>query len=77
MVLVKKILTQAMPGEIFEIIDFADISTKCQATRFGLSLGEIVKCLANIGPVIVGRNKQEVAIGKKLADKIFVKEVQE
>lgn len=66
-------LAHANKGESCIIIDFADESTKCQTMRFGLSKGETIKCLEKVGPIIVGKSYQKLAIGKNLASKIYVK----
>lgn len=68
----KKTLTQAKKGEACKIIDFADSATKCQTMRFGLCSGEVVRCIAKAGPVIIGKNQQTLAIGNNLARKIYI-----
>lgn len=68
----EKSLSQAKKGEICKIIKFKDTQSKTETMRFGLSVGETVKCLANVGPVIIGKNLITVAVGRKLADRIFI-----
>ncbi len=62
-------------GKSAQIVGFADNPTKCHSTRFGLCEGQIIKCLANIGPVIVGKNQQTIAVGKNLSKNIEIKQV--
>lgn len=68
----KKTLAEAKNGEDFQIIDCLDMPTKCLIMRFGLAIGETAKCIAKVGPIIVGKNKQNIAIGRNLAGKIFI-----
>lgn len=59
-------------GQEVEIAQFLDSTIKCNSQRFGLFEGGKVKCIAKPGPVVIEKNKQAIAIGKKLAGKIFV-----
>lgn len=45
-----------------------------QALRFGIGEGSRIKVQKNIpgGPVIISKNQLEIAIGRQLADCIFV-----
>lgn len=70
-----KKLNEIAKGKTVEIIDFADIVSKCSMARFGLAVGQVVYCKAKIGPIIISNNQQTIAIGEKLSRKIFVKEV--
>ncbi len=70
-----KKLNEITQGKIVEIIDFADNASKCSSARFGLTKGQIVCCKAKIGPVIISKNHQKIAIGEQLSKKIMVKEV--
>ncbi|MFA6989339.1 MAG: FeoA family protein [Candidatus Gastranaerophilaceae bacterium] len=70
-----KKLNEITKGTTVEILDFADNLSKCSSARFGLAIGQIVCCKAKIGPVIISKNQQTIAIGEKLSKKIFVKEV--
>jgi Fe2+ transport system protein FeoA len=67
-----KTLAEARSGEVIAIAGCLDTPTKCMLMRFGLAVGEVIKCIAKIGPVIVGKDRQTIAIGKNLAEKIFV-----
>ncbi|MDD3150161.1 MAG: FeoA family protein [Candidatus Gastranaerophilales bacterium] len=54
------------------IKDFADSQTQCYSCRFGLAKGQIVTCIAKPGAIVLKKNHQEIAIGKKLSEKIFI-----
>ncbi|WP_026486625.1 FeoA family protein [Caldanaerobius polysaccharolyticus] len=56
-----------------------DERVKIQILRFGISEGSLVKCVEKLpkGPVIIQNRMQEIAIGRKLAEKIKIKEVKE
>ncbi|MDT3700482.1 MAG: ferrous iron transport protein A [Thermincola sp.] len=47
---------------------------RAQAIRFGISEGEIVHCeeIVPAGPVVLRKNNQEIAIGRRLAREIEV-----
>jgi len=47
---------------------------RAQALRFGISEGEVVSVeeIIPAGPIILGRKKQEIAVGRQLAQKILV-----
>jgi hypothetical protein len=70
-----KKLCDISKGKTIEIMDFTDNATKCHLARFGLAIGQIISCKSTIGPVIVGKNQQTIAIGRNLSNKILVKEV--
>ncbi len=71
-----KTLEDIQKGETCRIAKFQDRATQMHLMRFGLTSGQLIKCLAKTGPIIIGKNKQCLAIGKKLARKIIVKPVQ-
>jgi len=68
-------LSDVSKGKMVEIVDFDDNLSKCYSARFGLAAGQIVRCKAKIGPVIVSKNQQTIAIGRDLSRKITVKEI--
>jgi len=70
-----KKLNEVQNGKFVEIIDFADNASKCSSARYGLSKGQTICCKAKIGPVIITKNQQKIAIGEQLSKKIIVKEV--
>lgn len=59
------------------IVSLPSEAIRAQALRFGIAEGEIVTCLEKIpaGPVVIARNKQEIAIGRRLAQQIQVREI--
>lgn len=60
-------------GEIAEICEFSNPKTKLFSSRFGIEEGQTVTCIAKPGPVVIRKNMQEIAIGKKLCNEILVK----
>ncbi|GAB6100216.1 ferrous iron transport protein A [Halanaerocella petrolearia] len=67
-------LAEVKRGEQFQITSIPDRDVRAQTLRFGISEGAEVACAEKIpgGPVILKRNLQEIAIGRKLAEKIEV-----
>ncbi len=67
-------LADVKRGDKFQIEFIPDDKIRAQAMRFGISEGSKVICQEKIpgGPVILKRNLQEIAIGRKLAEKIKV-----
>ncbi|MFW5787869.1 MAG: FeoA family protein [Bacillota bacterium] len=67
-------LAEVNQGEKFKIKNIPDDRTRVQALRFGLSSGAKLTCDSKIpgGPIIIKRNLQEIAIGRKLAEKISI-----
>ncbi len=63
-------------GEKFIIEKIKDKNTRIQALRFGIGEGSEIECAGHLpgGPVILKKNLQEIAIGRKMAEKISVKE---
>ena len=68
----KKTLAEAKKGETIKIVECLDLTTKYLIMRFGLTIGETVHCLTKVGPIIIEKNKQTIAIGKNLANKIYI-----
>lgn len=70
-------LEQVKEGEVYRILKLPKQEIRSQAIRFGLWEGAIIKCKGVIpkGPVIIGRNHQEIAIGRGLAKKIEIEPV--
>lgn len=68
-------LAQAKRGQRLLIVAIPNPTVRAQAIRFGISEGAEVECYekAPAGPVVVGRGKQEIAIGRRLAESIEVK----
>lgn len=67
-------LDNVKKGQLVKITSIPDEVTRIKAIRFGISEGEIVTCLEVVpaGPVVVSKNKQEIAIGRSLASYIWV-----
>jgi len=67
-------LDKASRGQVIKITGIPNNHVRVQAIRFGLSEGAVVTCreVVPAGPVVVIRNKQEIAIGRKLAKTISV-----
>ena len=67
-------LADVKRGEEFEIADIKDDKIRAQALRFGISEGANVSCAEKVpgGPVIIKRNLQEIAVGRRLAQNIRV-----
>ena len=68
------VLAGIKKGEKFVISGIPDESTRVQALRFGISDGAELTCEEKIpgGAVIIRRNLQEIAVGRKLADNIEI-----
>lgn len=70
-------LADVKRGQQFQIITIPNERVRVQAMRFGISEGATVFCAEKIpgGPVVLKKNLQEIAIGRKLAKKISIKEI--
>lgn len=68
-------LSGARKGESFEIISVDDDLARIQAMRFGMSAGACVECITRIpaGPIVLRSGRQEIAVGRSLADRIQVR----
>lgn len=71
-------LDQATPGLAFTITAIEDDYARLQAIRFGIAEGAKAICQAVLpgGPVVVRKGKQELAMGRKLAQRIRVQPVE-
>lgn len=67
-------LAETKPGQIVRIQHIQDPLIRAQAIRFGICEGTSVECFEQLrnGPIILRRRRQEIAIGRKLAEKIIV-----
>ncbi|MFZ5631889.1 MAG: FeoA family protein [Bacillota bacterium] len=67
-------LDKARRGQRLKIVSLPDELTRAQAIRFGISEGTVVTCqeVVPAGPIVIARNRQEIAIGRKLAGLIAV-----
>ena len=70
-------LDKAKKGQIIMIKSIPDGLIRVQAIRFGINEGSVITCreIVPAGPVIVERQKQEIAIGRNLAKSIMVEPV--
>ncbi|HBV99020.1 MAG: iron transporter [Peptococcaceae bacterium BICA1-7] len=70
-------LDSSKRGQVIRIISLPDEMIRAQATRFGIPEGTVVTCreVIPMGPVVIGRNRQEIAIGRNLAKLIGVEPV--
>lgn len=68
-------LAQAKRGQRIEIVAIPDPTVRAQAIRFGISAGERVECAEKLpaGPVIIAKGRQEIAVGRRLAESIEVR----
>jgi ferrous iron transport protein A len=62
-------------GQKIEIVSIPDKNIRDQAIRFGIYEGARVSCFEKLpaGPIVILNRKQEIAVGRKLAEKIQVK----
>ncbi len=67
-------LDEAKKGQLIKVTRIKDDLTRMQAIRLGIAEGAVVTCreIVPAGPVVVARNKQEIAIGRNLARTISV-----
>ena len=68
-------LAQAAKGQRLTIISIPNDEVRAQAIRFGIAEGSEVCCAEKLpaGPIVIAKGKQEIALGRKLAEKIEVK----
>ena len=68
-------LAQAKRGQQVEVVAIANDVIRAQAIRFGIAEGARIGCAEKIpsGPVIIARGRQEIAIGRRLAENIEVR----
>lgn len=69
------ILSQVKPGDFVYIVTIPNSDIRAQAIRFGIAEGEKVVCAEKLpkGPIIIAKGRQEIAIGRKLAENIEVR----
>lgn len=68
-------LVETHPGQAFIITAIQDDFARLQAIRFGMAEGAKAICQTIVpgGPVVVRKGKQEMALGRNLANRIQVK----
>ena len=67
-------LSEVRPGEKFKIDFIPEEKIRAQILRFGISDGSEVICEEKVpgGPIIIKKNFQEIALGRKLAQSISI-----
>lgn len=68
-------LDQAKRGQRLLIARILGDDVRAQAIRFGIAEGAEVHCAEKLpaGPVVICKGKQEIAIGRRLAENIQVR----
>ncbi|TLM77926.1 MAG: ferrous iron transport protein A [Actinobacteria bacterium] len=68
-------LACARKGDHLEIVSVDDGHARIQALRFGMAEGACVECITRIpaGPIVLMSGRQEIAVGRSLADRIQVR----
>lgn len=71
-------LDEIEKGQCCRILSIPSEMIRAQALRFGISEGEIVTCREKVpaGPVVIAKNRQEIAVGRRLARQIRVTQVE-
>jgi len=71
---VNMVLAQVKKGQNLKILSIPNDLIRAQAIRLGIGEGSVVTCAEQIpaGPVVLRKNRQEVAIGHGLAKEILV-----
>ncbi len=67
-------LSSAPLNEPLTVISIPDSAVRTQLIRFGISVGTKIKCFQKLpaGPLMVKYFKQEIAIGRDIADRIII-----
>jgi len=68
-------LSGVRTGDLLEIMSVDDEHARLQALRFGMAEGACVECVTRIpaGPIVLKSGRQEIAVGRSLADRIQVR----
>lgn len=68
------LLNHVKKGKRFKVVRIDDKDTRTQLLRFGLGEGSTGICFERLpfGPIVIKHQRQEVAIGRELANKIWV-----
>ena len=59
-------------GQKAEVKDFEDLVAKCHFAKFGIGEGQVIKCIAKAGAIVIRKNHQEIAVGKNLSSQIYI-----
>lgn len=67
-------LDRVKRGQFFKISDIPNETVRAQAIRFGIAEGEWLTCeeVVPAGPIVVRKNRQQIALGRKLAREIGI-----
>ena len=67
-------LAEVIKGQTVRILSIPDEQIRSQAIRLGIGQGSLVTCQEIIpaGPIIIKKNRQEIAVGRGLAQAITV-----
>ncbi|MGE5589404.1 MAG: FeoA family protein [Bacillota bacterium] len=67
-------LAETKTGDTVRILSIPDPTTRAQIIRFGITEGDVVVCHEVIpgGPVVLRKNRQEIAVGRRLAETISI-----
>lgn len=70
-------LSSVSPKESVKIKSIPEGNLRSQLLRFGIFEGQQVECLSKLpgGTMVLGLNRQEIAIGSSLAKKIKVEKI--
>lgn len=68
-------LSKIKKGEKASIVGFSSNPVMCNMSRLGILKGDIITCVAKLGPIIITKNQLKLAIGKHLAKEIYIEQV--
>jgi Fe2+ transport system protein FeoA len=71
-------LDQASRGDRMVVTGVDDEAARIHAIRFGMAEGAHVSCVTRIpaGPVVLRSGRQEIAVGRELAKRISVRQLE-
>lgn len=67
-------LDRVKRGQSIKIMSIPNELVRAQAIRFGIAEGEVVNCeeVVPAGPIVIRKNKQQLALGRGLARQISI-----
>lgn len=67
-------LDRVKRGQSFKIMYIDNDTVRSQAIRFGIAAGEWLTCeeVVPAGPIVVSKNRQQIALGRRLAKEINI-----
>ena len=68
------LLSQVQRNQSVRILEIREPGLRARLLRLGVTQGSLLTCLERIplGPVLVRHHRQEIAIGREIAEKIHV-----